>query len=452
MSLILDRPAAPVATTAPAAAAARTAPSGRPLAAPRPTRRRPRRPSCQPPAGRAAAPRRPAPLPEGTEARGFALYVGLDEAQGRRSRHRPRRHRRRRSRRSSPSSPPLPRRTPPSPSPRAAPAAATSTSSASPCRTRRPWPPTARSPRSDEPGARGGVVVDISRKRVLLDGETAALTYKEFELLQYLVLREGRTIERAELDRRRSGRPATTRSRTSAPSTCTCVACARSSAPSRTSSAPCAASATASTATPTSRSATRRPRRPTSSERSSTGLGEANSSEFQENNGSITRRPLPGRYISEASSRLLWRRGRDVIAGHSWCKGRRPVAQRPAFCRPGPPVVTERPRRRDPRVAAPRRNRHPRSPHPGDMRRHRPSRPAYIPGPSSRHSTSREREDVHERDIRGRRRLGVAVPRAGRGDARAERRLPDRRDLVQRVRRAVQPVEPARAAAPASAT
>ena len=46
---------------------------------------------------------------------------------------------------------------------------------------------------------RGGVVVDLSRKRLILDDETAALTYKEFELLQYLVLREGRTIERAEL-------------------------------------------------------------------------------------------------------------------------------------------------------------------------------------------------------------------------------------------------------------
>ena len=44
-----------------------------------------------------------------------------------------------------------------------------------------------------------GVVIDISRKRVLLDNETAALTYKEFELLQYLVLREGRTIDRSEL-------------------------------------------------------------------------------------------------------------------------------------------------------------------------------------------------------------------------------------------------------------
>ena len=47
--------------------------------------------------------------------------------------------------------------------------------------------------------APGGVVVDISRKRVVIDGESAALTFKEFELLQYLVLREGRTIERGEL-------------------------------------------------------------------------------------------------------------------------------------------------------------------------------------------------------------------------------------------------------------
>lgn len=47
--------------------------------------------------------------------------------------------------------------------------------------------------------ARDGVVIDLSRKRVLLDNEQAGLTYKEYELLQYLVLREGRTIERAEL-------------------------------------------------------------------------------------------------------------------------------------------------------------------------------------------------------------------------------------------------------------
>jgi Response regulators consisting of a CheY-like receiver domain and a winged-helix DNA-binding domain len=43
------------------------------------------------------------------------------------------------------------------------------------------------------------VVIDISRKRVLLDGEVSPLTYKEFELLQFLVLREGRTIDRHEI-------------------------------------------------------------------------------------------------------------------------------------------------------------------------------------------------------------------------------------------------------------
>ncbi|HYI34089.1 MAG TPA: winged helix-turn-helix domain-containing protein [Glaciibacter sp.] len=51
----------------------------------------------------------------------------------------------------------------------------------------------------DADRALSGVVVDLSRKRVVLDNQVAPLTYKEFELLQYLVLREGRTIERAEL-------------------------------------------------------------------------------------------------------------------------------------------------------------------------------------------------------------------------------------------------------------
>ncbi len=54
---------------------------------------------------------------------------------------------------------------------------------------------------AEEPAGkvRTGVVIDISRKRVVLDGDAAPLTYKEFELLQYLVLREGRTIDRTEL-------------------------------------------------------------------------------------------------------------------------------------------------------------------------------------------------------------------------------------------------------------
>ncbi|MEO5534184.1 MAG: winged helix-turn-helix domain-containing protein [Pseudolysinimonas sp.] len=52
---------------------------------------------------------------------------------------------------------------------------------------------------ADKAEPKGGVVIDISRKRVQLDGDTAPLTYKEFELLQFLVLREGRTIDRTEI-------------------------------------------------------------------------------------------------------------------------------------------------------------------------------------------------------------------------------------------------------------
>ncbi|MBC9927432.1 MULTISPECIES: winged helix-turn-helix domain-containing protein [unclassified Leucobacter] len=47
--------------------------------------------------------------------------------------------------------------------------------------------------------ARAGVVIDLSRKRLLLDSVVAPLTFKEFELLQYFVLREGRTVAREEI-------------------------------------------------------------------------------------------------------------------------------------------------------------------------------------------------------------------------------------------------------------
>jgi DNA-binding winged helix-turn-helix (wHTH) protein len=56
-----------------------------------------------------------------------------------------------------------------------------------------------RKPEPPAESTASGVVIDLSRKRVLLDDDLAPLTYKEFELLQYLVLRQGRTIERAEL-------------------------------------------------------------------------------------------------------------------------------------------------------------------------------------------------------------------------------------------------------------
>jgi DNA-binding response OmpR family regulator len=44
-----------------------------------------------------------------------------------------------------------------------------------------------------------GVIIDISRKRVVLEGDTAPLTFKEFEMLQFLVLREGQTVNRADI-------------------------------------------------------------------------------------------------------------------------------------------------------------------------------------------------------------------------------------------------------------
>ncbi len=41
-----------------------------------------------------------------------------------------------------------------------------------------------------------GVVIDISRKRVVIGGEVIGLTFLEFELMQYLVLREGQSVTR----------------------------------------------------------------------------------------------------------------------------------------------------------------------------------------------------------------------------------------------------------------
>ncbi|MBP6685196.1 MAG: winged helix-turn-helix transcriptional regulator [Leucobacter sp.] len=57
-----------------------------------------------------------------------------------------------------------------------------------------------RKPQTTNPDrAASGVVLDLSRKRVLLDNVPANLTFREFELLQFLVLREGRTVGRDEI-------------------------------------------------------------------------------------------------------------------------------------------------------------------------------------------------------------------------------------------------------------
>lgn len=52
---------------------------------------------------------------------------------------------------------------------------------------------------TEQDRAASGVTIDLSRKRVLLDNIAAPLTFREFELLQYFVLREGRTVSREEL-------------------------------------------------------------------------------------------------------------------------------------------------------------------------------------------------------------------------------------------------------------
>jgi DNA-binding response OmpR family regulator len=50
----------------------------------------------------------------------------------------------------------------------------------------------------DNQAARG-VVVDVNRHKIFVDGTNAELTYKEFQLLDYLIQNEGETITRREL-------------------------------------------------------------------------------------------------------------------------------------------------------------------------------------------------------------------------------------------------------------
>lgn len=52
-----------------------------------------------------------------------------------------------------------------------------------------------------EPAGPKGVTIDTTRHQVLLDGEAAPFSYREFELLKYFVVREGQTITREELIR-----------------------------------------------------------------------------------------------------------------------------------------------------------------------------------------------------------------------------------------------------------
>ncbi|KAA9395415.1 winged helix-turn-helix transcriptional regulator [Kocuria coralli] len=65
----------------------------------------------------------------------------------------------------------------------------------------RPDPVPSLVSRSSEASASqsAGVLIDLSRREVLLDGDVLNLTYKEFELLNYLVENGSRTVGRGEL-------------------------------------------------------------------------------------------------------------------------------------------------------------------------------------------------------------------------------------------------------------
>lgn len=56
-----------------------------------------------------------------------------------------------------------------------------------------------QTPDQEEAKAAKGIVVDLKRKRLFVDGQNAALTCKEFELLSYLIENTGQTVTRAQI-------------------------------------------------------------------------------------------------------------------------------------------------------------------------------------------------------------------------------------------------------------
>ncbi|NHU86330.1 winged helix-turn-helix transcriptional regulator [Kocuria sp. JC486] len=62
-----------------------------------------------------------------------------------------------------------------------------------------PAPPLVRQNPETRASQSAGVLIDLSRREVLLDGDILNLTYKEFELLNYLVENGSRTVGRGEL-------------------------------------------------------------------------------------------------------------------------------------------------------------------------------------------------------------------------------------------------------------
>ncbi|WP_375388425.1 winged helix-turn-helix domain-containing protein [uncultured Amnibacterium sp.] len=133
-------------------------------------------------------------VPEGSEARGFALYVGVDEEKARAAGV------------DLPALVDALRRLTAELVPTAETYAAVALAPAGAGGrdvdiVRRALADKAPSPQQEAAAVkrRTGLTLDLGRKKLRIDGETAPLTYREFELLQFLVLREGRTVSRAEI-------------------------------------------------------------------------------------------------------------------------------------------------------------------------------------------------------------------------------------------------------------
>ena len=60
-------------------------------------------------------------------------------------------------------------------------------------------PRATKQPAPKEQQAAKGIVLDLNRRRLFVDGRNANLTCKEFELLAFLVENEGRTVSRQEI-------------------------------------------------------------------------------------------------------------------------------------------------------------------------------------------------------------------------------------------------------------
>ena len=56
-----------------------------------------------------------------------------------------------------------------------------------------------QTPDQEEAKAAKGIVVDLKRKRLFVDGQNAALTCKEFELLSFLIENTGQTVSRDQI-------------------------------------------------------------------------------------------------------------------------------------------------------------------------------------------------------------------------------------------------------------